>query len=262
MQHLFSPRHGTDAMCYLWFAAMHTRVDIVLCGDMSEQAFVGLGEEIEEQIAGLERTGNCYSSDSELSVLLATRSGDISPTLHDMLMQCVDYHKRTLGYFDIAFPSDNYNVNTLGCLRLMPHTATIDGDGVRLNLSGFLKGYALDQLRPLLESHGIAHALLNMGNSTVMAMGNYPDGEGWQVAMAGSHKSLRLVNESLSISGNDTASRRHIVNPRSQRLVTGQRTVAVTSPVATDAEVLSTALFAAEEDSDKLLARFPGSRLV
>ena len=55
--------------------------------------------------------------------------------------------------------------------------------GTTINLSGFLKGYALDKIREILKVHIIANALINMGNSSVLALGNHPVGTGWKVSL-------------------------------------------------------------------------------
>lgn len=50
-----------------------------------------------------------------------------------------------------------------------------------INLSGFLKGYALEKIRELLQQYEIENALVNMGNSSVLALGHHPLADGWKV---------------------------------------------------------------------------------
>ncbi len=46
--------------------------------------------------------------------------------------------------------------------------------GVTINLSGFLKGYALEKTRKLLQHYEVKDALINMGNSSVLLFGHHP----------------------------------------------------------------------------------------
>jgi thiamine biosynthesis lipoprotein len=76
------------------------------------------------------------------------------------------------------------------------------GEGVSLDLGGVGKGYALDQMGGVLENWSIFDALLNAGDSTVLALGA-PSGEtrqGWPVRAEGVSENegiLMLSNYSL-----------------------------------------------------------------
>ena len=120
-------------------------------------------------------------------------------------------------------------------MELIPDSGSRSGylrlhnPSIILDLSGILKGYALERLRPLLPEYGITDALINLGNSSILSLGQNP--------------SDIPSGQCLTTSGNATADRRHIRNPLTGEYVTGQRTVSVTTPDAIDGEILATTRF-------------------
>ena len=118
-------------------------------------------------------------------------------------------------------------------------------------MSGFLKGYALETIRGILNEALIENALINMGNSSILALGNHPVGSGWKI------NDILLHNECLTTSGNDSPNRRHIVSPQNGKLVEGVKQIAVVTTNGSIGEILSTSLFAADSEQRKaLLAEF------
>ena len=109
----------------------------------------------------------------------------------------------------------------------------IHGDSsLLLDLSGILKGYALERLRPLLASRGITDALVSLGNSSILSLGNNP--------------SDIPPGHCLTTSGNASSTRRHIRNPLTGEFVTGQRTVSVITADGIEGEILATTHFIQE----------------
>lgn len=64
---------------------------------------------------------------------------------------------------------------------------------------------------------------------------------------------LLLQNECLTISGNDSHERKHIINPRNGKPVEGKREVAVVTDNGAIGEVLSTGLFVADARQREIL---------
>ena len=93
----------------------------------------------------------------------------------------------------------------------------------------------------------IENALINMGNSSILALGNHPVGSGWKI------NDILLHNECLTTSGNDSPNRRHIVSPQNGKLVEGVKQIAVVTANGSIGEILSTALFAADSEQTKAL---------
>lgn len=236
-------------MLYAWFGAMHTRVDAALISTESEDVLLETVAETRKRINSIETAANCFDPQSELSavnLMAAEKIMPVSRELESILRECLRYNVMTDGLFDITVGSDGYD-------NRMVHDIILPGDGtvvfrrrgLYINLSGFLKGYALEQVRRIIKGAGITTALVNMGNSSVMALGR-PDGQnGWEVSFGnGSRKdTVTLCDQCLTTSGNDSPARWHIVNPATGKLIEGCRSVSVVNRNAAEGEVLSTCLF-------------------
>jgi thiamine biosynthesis lipoprotein len=256
--------HG---LLYTWFTAMHTRVDVLLHGkpEVESQTVI---RRIAEKLQQLEKMANYFDPASELSHL--NKYGYLQPLrvsgdLFRMISLCIEYTEKTKGCFDITIHSQNHTSETVQSILLDEEHSTVyfNRQGVCLDLSGFLKGYALDEIRNILFSYSVKNALINLGNSSVIAVGNHPHGKGWKVktalqAFGFADKEFVLHNECLTTSGNDTPHRRHIICPDTGKYIEGLKAVSVVTSNATEGEVLSLAFFVAtEEKQQKLLQNFP-----
>lgn len=71
------------------FPSMHTRVDILLCSQKSEEELLSVAERIHEALSCLEKTANYYDPASELAVV--NRTASVSPVvLSSQLYAMVD----------------------------------------------------------------------------------------------------------------------------------------------------------------------------
>ena len=77
-----------------------------------------------------------------------------------------------------------------GLLPLVDDSAiTLDGNaatlptGAQLDLGAVAKGYAGDRAAEILQDAGVTSALLNLGSSTIRAIGSKPDGSAWRIAL-------------------------------------------------------------------------------
>jgi FAD:protein FMN transferase len=139
-------------------------------------------------------------------------------------------------------------------------TVTARADYVQLDFGAVGKGYALDQCVRLLEEHQITGALINAGDSTLLAYGAAATNEGWPVRLyLESPQSYLLKDAALSCSGFEVKGH-HIIDPR-----TGQPTpirdqrVYVEAPTAALSDALSTAfMLMTEPEIANLCARLPG----
>ena len=248
LPHIYRQGDNGLAMYYTWFGAMHTRVDIAIVSQHDEESLGGISEKIYRRVDEIERMANCFNLDSELSAInrsAALHPVGISKEMEHILALCKRYHAMTDGIFDVTASTDD----TTSCRTddiILPGDGTIAfrHRDLRINLSGFIKGYALEQIRPMLTASGIGHALVNMGNSSIMAIGDMHDGQGWTVAFGFNHsQTVSLTDQCLTTSGNDTPQRRHIIDPGTCQLISGRRAISIINNNATEGEVLSTAHF-------------------
>lgn len=241
------------SIAYAWWQSMHTRVDLVVHGQ--EEALRPLAESIRTEMDRLEKIGNYFNRASELHALNQAATGeciDTSPELYDMIADCMRHHTLTNGYFDISFRSEQGAESAIHAIELLPDRPCIrlNRANMRLDLSGYLKGYALDRVKQIIaHAQPPVHVLLNFGNSSVLAHGNHPNGEGWKVKFGDDYAErvpeVQLFDRFLTTSGNESTARRHIVNPGTGTYVEGCRQVSVVTRGGAEGEVLATALFAA-----------------
>lgn len=251
LPHLCKESSTGKKIYYTWFSAMHTRVDFLFVANEAESFFKELSLKAFRKIAALEITANAFDPASELSFVNAhagTERVALSTELYEMLSMALDYNRKTFGLFDITTDSKDYDDKSIHCIQLDESKhVSFKRSGIKINLSGFLKGYALDQVRRLIADTSMTGALINMGNSSVMCLGNRDDGFPWKIPCGGDASGeVILRNECLTTSGNDTEERNHIVNPSTGNTIFGKRTTAVVTQSGTLGEVLSTAFFIAD----------------
>jgi thiamine biosynthesis lipoprotein len=122
---------------------------------------------------------------------------------------------------------------------------------VDLDLGGIGKGYALDQVKDLLEDWDHPDALVHAGTSTALAWGDpgegrETDGRGWPLGVAGPWAGpgvpgrILLQDRALSGSGVEVKGE-HVVDPASGRPASGHPAAWACHPSAAVADALSTA---------------------
>lgn len=67
-------------------------------------------------------------------------------------------------------------------ITLEGNSATLPADA-QLDLGAVAKGYAGDRAAAILQESGVTSALLNLGSSTIRAIGAKPDGSSWRIAI-------------------------------------------------------------------------------
>ncbi|MEO8696889.1 MAG: FAD:protein FMN transferase [Acidimicrobiales bacterium] len=187
--------------------------------------------------------------------------GCFDPTVHDAL--CATGYDRT--FAELAEQPDRP-----GAARPAPGCAEIELDpglcavrlpvGVRLDLGGIAKGAAADLVVGRLRANGADGACVNVGGD-IRVDGCAPTTAGWiiEVAFAELHR-RRITLASGAVCTSTTSKRRwitadgerhHIIDPRGGRSTTGLRWVSVIAARATQAEVLTKAVFVAGADAGR-----------
>jgi len=171
---------------------------------------------------------------------------------------CEKFRSLTRGYFDVAALSTD---KARPAYRLFPesHEAALAGSGYLLDFGGFAKGFALESVRNLLAGEGIADALLNFGNSSVVGMGKHPFGSCWRVRSEEGGRTFVLNDSAFSISGPSRSGKNHIMDPHSSAPAPAGPWVAVSGRSALLCEILSTAVYAAPiGERDRIMESFEG----
>ena len=251
--HIYKVSPSGDHLFYAWFSAMHTRIDIIFHGTADEKNYVGTIKEIQQLLEELEHVGNYFDAASELSLInrmAATKPISVSNHLFKLIRLSKELNEQTMGCFDIAINSSDSEQGLLPSVILSEDKQTVffEKENIVLDLSGLLKGYALDCVREVLVKGQESDALINMGNSSVLALGDQPHGKGWKIDFQqGSDHTIVLHDECLTTSGNNTNERKHIISPFTHTYVEGKREIAVVTESGALGEALSTGLFVAND---------------
>jgi thiamine biosynthesis lipoprotein len=134
----------------------------------------------------------------------------------------------TGGTFDIAIGTG------LPSLELDVDASTVRAtrSGVRVDLGGIGKGYAVDLVAELLEEWDLTQAMVHGGFSSMVAL-DPPEGrEGWPLTLSDPGDASRVLEQlsvrQTALSASGIRKRDHIVDPRSGRAVRGRRGAWVT----------------------------------
>jgi thiamine biosynthesis lipoprotein len=111
-------------------------------------------------------------------------------------------------------------------------------DGVRVDLGGIGKGYAVDLAAEVLEEWGIESALVHGGFSSVLALEPPPGEDGWPLTLSdpgdGSTVLARVSVRQTALAASGVQKGGHIVDPRTGQPASGRAAawVAMTRPDA------------------------------
>lgn len=236
-------------LVYAWFEAMHTRIDIVIHDrDASFETIHDVCRMVADETVRIERMASRFLRGSEVDILNSAPAGEwvvLSGELADIISDCRRYSIETGGLFDVTASKDMADVpfdRKIEYDLQSPAVRRLD-ERVKVDLSGYIKGYALDKTVDMLRASGLVNALVNFGNSSVYAMGNHPGGSGWQVETADGRERYMLHDQCLTTSGNNTVEREHIINPVTGKSLHGAGSVSVVTDSGSEGEVMSIVAF-------------------
>lgn len=135
-------------------------------------------------------------------------------------------------------------------------TLRFDEKGVKIDLSGIAKGYAVDVVAESLEAHGITDALVDLSGN-MFAIGRPPGAEHWRIGVRDPRDRIpyfaRLPlhdREAIATSGKyeqfvaaNGKTYGHIIDPRTGRPAEGLISVTVVARTAMEADAWDTPLF-------------------
>lgn len=174
--------------------------------------------------------------------------------LFAILLECDRWRQITGGAFDITAGSRRAGDESCvagGDLELDADGCTIRfrRPGSRLDLGGYGKGAALDLAAELILAQGVENALLQIGASSIRALGGWPAEAGWRVALRSPDCPEQVVREvALNDAGLSSSAtmapglqESDLIDPRTGAPVTDRCACCVIAPTAAGAEALSTA---------------------
>jgi len=276
-------------------AIMGTRIFVEVWADDTAQGNAAI-EAVMEEMRRIDALMSHYKPDSELSqinVHAAQEPVQVDPELFDLIKLSTHFSQITDGAFDITYASVGYLYNYP--LHVHPdeeqikaalpsvnwrylqfdaahHTIRFARPGMRIDLGGIAKGYAVDRGVAILKARGIAHAIVTAGGDSRL-LGDHR-GRPWLVSVAhpdDPHNPNKVVTRlpladcAVSTSGDyeryfdeDGVRYHHIIDPRTGHSATRVRSATVIGPTATQTDGLSkTAFVLGPEKALEIIERLP-----
>jgi thiamine biosynthesis lipoprotein len=256
---------------------MGTRVSVELWDD-DEARGQGLVREVMDEYRRIDRDMSTYKPESPISNVnahAAERPISVGAELFTLIARSLELSSASGGAFDITYESVGYlydfrarhHPSAAQISERLPaidyrhvvldrekQTVRFTMPGVRINLGGIAKGYAVEHGAEILRRRGVEHALLNAGGDT-RVIGDRR-GQPWIVGIRHPRLAdevvtrLPIVDEAISTSGDyerffeeDGRRYHHIINPQTGEPTEGILTVTVIGPDGTMTDGLDTAIF-------------------
>lgn len=138
---------------------------------------------------------------------------ELSKGKFDISIGCVD-KLWNIGTDKARIPSNNEIASKLPLvnyknilLNSKDNSVMLKNSGMLIDLGAIAKGYAADEVKKVLKSHGIKHALINLGGN-IVTLGNKPDDTQWTLGVQNpfdSHGSymgtIKISEKSIVTSG-------------------------------------------------------------
>jgi len=258
-------------------AIMGTAIRVELWHEEPTQGEAAL-DAVMEEMHRIDRSMSPFKPESELSRInqeAARAPVPVSKEMFELIARSVEFSKLSEGAFDITFagvgymfdyrngikptaekiaaalPGINYRHIRLDRRR---RTIRFARDGVRIDLGGIAKGYAVDNCVALLKSRGVKEALVMAGGDS-RVLGDRR-GRPWMIGIRDPRRKedmvamLPLVDAAISTSGDyercfeaDGVRYHHILDPRTGKSAFGVRSVTIIGPDATTTEGISKSVF-------------------
>jgi len=258
-------------------AVMGTAVRVELWHDRAESANKAM-HAVMQEMHRIDELMSPYKPTSELSRInrdAAHKPVVISKEMFDLITRSIEFSKLSGGAFDITFssvgylydyrkhvkptdeqiakalPGINYRHLKLDANKLTIYYAQT---GVRIDLGGIAKGYAVDNCIAILRGHGITNAIVTAGGDSRL-LGDRR-GRPWNIGIRDPRRGgevaavLPLADVAISTSGDyerffeeDGVRHHHIINPRTGKSATGVHSVTVIGPDGITTEGLTKSVF-------------------
>jgi thiamine biosynthesis lipoprotein len=273
-------------------AIMGTRIAVELWSPTEAQGEAAI-DAVMAEMHRVDALMSHYKPESQLSQINAHAGAGpvrVDRELFDLIARSLDFSRLTDGAFDITYASVGYLYDYRH--RVRPDEAEIDSHlpavdwrsleldpanstvrfrkpGMRIDLGGFAKGYAVDRSIELLQARGIEHASVSAGGDTRILGDRF--GRPWIVGIRHPDDANRVIlrmpleNVALSTSGDyeryfdeNGVRYHHIIDPRTGYPASKVRSATIIGPTATQTDGLSkTAFVLGPEKALEILARIP-----
>ena len=198
-----------------------------------------------------------HSDIGRINRLNAGQTTHVHLDTFDCLRIALTVQRDTNGAFDVAYGSKSpaaagprFEVDEVG------HRVRVLSAGVRLDVGGIGKGFALDRLADLFSDWDIAVALLCASTSTLLALDPPPGEPGWPVRVGPEHDFRRCHLAHRSLSGSGTAVQgSHIIDPRTRQPAHRRLSAWANTRTGASSDALSTAFMIMADDEIRAYCR-------
>jgi FAD:protein FMN transferase len=264
-----------------WFsreeAIMGTRIAVELWSTDRARADAYI-DRVMAEMRRVDELMSTYKSTSQVSRVnaeAATRPVQVDADLFELLATALEYSRITEGAFDITYasvghlydfkrhikPTEKQIAGALPAvsyrhvlLDAQTHSVRFSQPGVRIDLGGIAKGWAVDRAIAILQKAGIEHAMVTAGGDSRIIGDRF--GHPWVVGIADPKDRatvkirIPLVDCALSTSGDyeryfeaDGVRYHHIIAPSTGHSASEVRSVTIIGPTATRTDGLSKTIF-------------------
>ena len=271
---------------------MGTRMVVEVWADNATQGNQDIDAVLDE-MRRLDESMSTYKSTSEVSKVNAEAAQHpvkITKELFDLLSKAMEFSRITNGAFDItyasvgfmydfrehekpseqqikaALPAVNYKHVLLDSKA---QTVSFTQPGVRIDLGGIAKGYAVDRGIAILQARGITHGLVTAGGDSRVIGDRF--GKPWIIGIRHPDDANQVIakipleNTAFSTSGDyeryfDENGQRyhHIIDPKTGHSASKVRSATIIAPTATETDGLSKTAFVLGPDAAmKIYATLP-----
>ena len=255
---------------------MGTRVSVELWHNNLQFA-QQCSDKVFEEVHRIDALMSPYKPNSEISFInnnAAISTIEISKEMSTIVKRALFYSQLSEGAFDITFasvgyrynyreklqPSDSFISNSLNAIdyhhiQLDKQKIYFDNTGVKIDLGGIAKGYAVDQALQIVADCGIVEAMISAGGDSRIL--GRKRGKPWMIGIQHPRKKndvalvLPLSDTAISTSGDyeryfiqeDGYRVHHIINPSTGRSADSSWSATVIGPDAMTTDALSTTIF-------------------
>lgn len=250
---------------------------------MTEKELSSAVDKAFEVMEEIDRLMSNYKEDSDVRRVNRLKKNErmrLTPQTFDVIQRAKEFGKLTSGAFDITVEPllGLWGFYSGGVSRLPDHdeikkalelvgydkivldkekeTIGFTKEGVRIDLGGIAKGYAVDKAIEVLKNYGIRNALVKAGGD-IFANGRGNASSGWRIGVQHPRKennllaTLELENKAVATSGDyeryfivDNKRYSHIIDPRTGLPKSNiPASVTVIARDSTTADTLATAIF-------------------
>ena len=275
------------------FSGMGTVLSVIYTGERNEV----LENAVKKDAETVESELSYYKESSFVSILnreAHEKETEVPSHVCKLIEQSLEYGKMSGGVFDITYKSTGELWENNG--NKIPDDKTIEekqqfvggdkltvncaenkikfaGKGVKIDLGGVAKGYAIDRAAEIMKKHGVGNFIVNYGGDMIFC-GN-KGGKPWSIGIKNPDKLSEILKKlELDVSGckgvatsgdyerffvieGETFS--HIMNPKTGKPVKDARSVTVIGENATVSDAAATAVSVALHEKDaveKIMEKF------